>query len=67
MHKHSSDKSKKFKQTSARKLMAYVFWDRKGVLMVDFVQQGTTITSEVFSKMLNRSCIGPFRTKGMEC
>jgi hypothetical protein len=34
-----------FKQMlSARKLMATVFWDRKGVLMVEFMQQGTTIT-----------------------
>jgi hypothetical protein len=30
-------KRKKFKQTlSARKLMATVFWDRKGVLIVAF-------------------------------
>jgi hypothetical protein len=29
MHTHSPNKPKKFKQTSARKLMAAVFWDRK--------------------------------------
>jgi hypothetical protein len=34
MHTHSPDKPKKFKQMSAKKLMAAVFWDRKGVLMV---------------------------------
>jgi hypothetical protein len=28
--------------------MATVFWDRKGVLMVEFMQQETTITSEVY-------------------
>jgi hypothetical protein len=28
--------------------MATVFWDRKGVLMVEFMQQGTTIMSEVY-------------------
>jgi hypothetical protein len=28
--------------------MAAVFYDRKGVLMVDFMQQGATITSEVY-------------------
>jgi hypothetical protein len=39
---------------------------RKGVLMVKFVQQGTTITSEVYCESL-KYCIGPFRTKGMEC
>jgi hypothetical protein len=31
----------------ARKLMAAVFWDMKGVLTVEFIQ-GTTITSEVY-------------------
>jgi hypothetical protein len=30
---------------SARKLMATVFWVRKGVLIVEFMQQGTAITS----------------------
>jgi hypothetical protein len=45
MHTHSPSKPKKFKQTlSARKLMAAVFWDRKGVLIVEFMQQGTTVT-----------------------
>jgi histone-lysine N-methyltransferase SETMAR len=28
--------------------MISVFWDRKGVVMVEFVQQGTTITSEMY-------------------
>jgi hypothetical protein len=48
MHTHSPNKLKKFKQTSARKLLATVFWDRKGVLMVEFLQQGTAITSEMY-------------------
>jgi hypothetical protein len=34
---------KKFKQTSARELMETVFWDRKGVLMVEFMKQGATM------------------------
>jgi hypothetical protein len=51
-------KPKKFKKASARKLMATVFWDRKGVLMVEFMQQGTTITSEVYCETL-KSCVGP--------
>jgi hypothetical protein len=42
MHIQSPNKCKKFKQTlSARKLMVAVFWDRKGVLMVAFILQGT--------------------------
>jgi hypothetical protein len=53
MHAHSPNKPKKFKQTlSARQLMVTVFWDRKGVLMVELVQQGTTLTSEVYCKTL---------------
>jgi hypothetical protein len=43
MHTHSPNKPKKFRQTYARKLMATVW-----VLMVEFMQQGTTITSEVY-------------------
>jgi acyl-CoA thioesterase len=52
MHTHSSNKLKKFKQTSGRKLMATVFWDRKGVLMVEFMQEGTTITSQIYCTAL---------------
>jgi histone-lysine N-methyltransferase SETMAR len=36
--------------------MATVFWDRKGVLMVEFMQQGTTITWEVHCKTLRKLC-----------
>jgi hypothetical protein len=39
-----TDKPKKFKQTlSARKLMTAVFWDRRGVMMVEFMHQVTSI------------------------
>jgi histone-lysine N-methyltransferase SETMAR len=55
MHTNSSNKPKKFKQRlSVRKLMATVFWDRKGVLMVEFIQQGTTITSVVYCETLKK-------------
>jgi hypothetical protein len=47
VHTHSPNKPKKFKQTSARKLMAAVFWDRKQVLMLEFMQQGTAVTLEM--------------------
>jgi hypothetical protein len=36
--------------------------DRKGVLMVEFMQQGTTITSQVYCETL-KNCLGPFRKK----
>jgi hypothetical protein len=31
--------------------MAPVLWDRKGVLLVEFMQQGTTITSEMYCEL----------------
>ena len=44
MHTHSPNKPKKFKQTlSNRKMMAAVFWDRKGNLLTEFMAPGTTI------------------------
>jgi hypothetical protein len=55
MHTHSPNKPRKFKQTlSARKPMATVFWNAKGVLLVDFMPQGTTITSEVYCETLKK-------------
>jgi hypothetical protein len=57
MHAHSPNKPKKDKPTSARNLMATVFLDRKGVLMVEFVQRGTTM-SEVYCETLKISA-GP--------
>jgi hypothetical protein len=57
MQTHSSNKPKKFKQTLfARKLMATVFWDRKELLMVEFMQQGTTITSETYWETPKTRC-----------
>jgi histone-lysine N-methyltransferase SETMAR len=38
--------------------MVAVFWDRKGVLMVEFMQKGTIITLEVYCEAL-KNCIGP--------
>jgi hypothetical protein len=37
--------------------MATVFWDRKVVLMVDFMEQGTTVTSHVYCETL-QTCVG---------
>jgi histone-lysine N-methyltransferase SETMAR len=55
MHTHSSNKLKTFNpMLSAKKLMAAVFWDRKGVMMGEFMQQGTTITSEVYCETLEK-------------
>jgi hypothetical protein len=66
MHTYSPNKPKKFKQTSARKLRATVFWDMKGVQMAEFMQKGTTITFKVYCESL-KTRVDPFRTKGVEC
>jgi histone-lysine N-methyltransferase SETMAR len=40
--------------------MANVLWDRKGVLTVEFMQQGTTMTSEVYCEThTQKNCVGP--------
>jgi hypothetical protein len=54
MHTHSSNKPRKFKQTSVRKLMATVLWDRKGVLIVECMQQETAMTPEVYCGTLKK-------------
>jgi histone-lysine N-methyltransferase SETMAR len=55
MHTHFPNKPKKFKQTlSNLKMMATVFWDRKGILSTEFMAPGTTITSEVYCETLNK-------------
>lgn len=54
--RHStSPKKVKFKQTiSARKIMCTVFWDRKGVLLVDFLPRNDTINSTTYCETLNK-------------
>jgi hypothetical protein len=57
-HTHSPKKPKKFKHTlPAWKLMTTVFWDRKGVLVVECMQRRITITSQVYCKTKNCGAI----------
>jgi hypothetical protein len=61
MHTHFLNKLKSLnKHLPTRKPMATVSWNRKGVLIVEFMQQGTTMMPEVYCKTLKK-------TKGMEC
>jgi histone-lysine N-methyltransferase SETMAR len=54
-HPRSPSKPRKFKQTlSTRKSMATIFWDRKGILLVKFMPQGTTINAAVYCATLRR-------------
>ena len=54
--KHTGSlKRKKFKQMiSTRKIMCTVFWDRQGVLLVEFLPQGTKINSAVYCETLKK-------------
>jgi hypothetical protein len=58
----SSPIKKKFKQTiSTCKIMCTVFWDRKGVLLVEFLPQGSTIATHL------RNCVVRSRTGDVAC
>jgi histone-lysine N-methyltransferase SETMAR len=50
---HNKRKSLNKPCLPVRKL-ATVFWDRKGVLMVEFMQQGTTTTLELYCETLKK-------------
>lgn len=54
--RHSTSPTKvKFKQTiAARKIMCTVFWDRKGMLLVDFLSRGDTINSATYCETLKK-------------
>jgi hypothetical protein len=57
MHAHSPNKPKNFKQTSACQKAdgnCFLGQDMKRVLMVKFMQQGTTVMSEVYCKKLKK-------------
>jgi hypothetical protein len=53
MEAHMIANKKKFKQIiSTRKIMCTVFWDRKSVLLVEFLPQGSTINTGVYCNTL---------------
>ena len=39
---------------SAEKVMASVFWDAEGILFIDYLEKGKTITGEYYSNLLTR-------------
>lgn len=46
---------KKFKvQPSAGKVMATIFWDCKGILLIDYLEKGNTITGEYYANVLKK-------------
>jgi hypothetical protein len=53
MHTYPKTRRKSLnKRLPARKLMKTVFWDRKGVLMVEFMQRKSTIKLELYCETL---------------
>ena len=51
----TSPKPKKFKaQKSAGEIMATVFWDAQGLILVDFMRRGETINSEAYIETLQK-------------
>jgi histone-lysine N-methyltransferase SETMAR len=39
---------------SAGKVMASVFWDAKGILLIDYLEKGRTITGEYYANLLDQ-------------
>jgi hypothetical protein len=45
---------KKFKtQTSSSKVLAYAFWDKDGILLVDYLERGATIMAKYYVALLD--------------
>lgn len=41
-------------QPSAGKVVAWVFWDAEGVILLDFLERGNTINGDYYSGLINR-------------
>jgi len=53
-HTHSP-RTKKFKTSiSVKKIMEFIFWDRKGILLVDFMPPGTTVNAAAYCDTLTQ-------------
>ena len=52
---HRPWKQKKFNQApSVRKIMTTVFWDRKGILLIDFLECGLTINADAYCETVRK-------------
>ena len=57
---------KKFKtQPSAGKVMATVFWDAKGIIMLDFLPKRSTITGVYYANLLDQLRNTEVNSKGV--
>ena len=53
-HRDSPPPKKFRSQSSAGKVMATIFWDSRGILMIDYMPHKTTITSEYYADLLRK-------------
>lgn len=54
-HKKGTPPPKKFKVSqSAGKIMATIFWDTEGILLIDYKERGVSITGEYYASLLDR-------------
>lgn len=50
-----SPRPKKFRvQKSAGKILASVFWDKDGIILIDYLEQGRTITGAYYTELLTK-------------
>ena len=55
MEAHWLTPAKKFRtQPSASKVMATVFWDSKGIILIDYKPAGTSITGEYYANVIKQ-------------
>jgi [histone H3]-lysine36 N-dimethyltransferase SETMAR len=53
--KHTTSPTVKFRKTaSAGKVMASVFWDSEGVLMIDYLERGKTVTGAYYAELIRK-------------
>jgi ribonuclease PH len=45
---------KTIRKLSVDKVLATVFWDNKGILLIVFLQKGRTITREYYTELLEK-------------
>jgi len=65
-HHTHSPRTQKFKTSiSVKKIMVSVFWDRKGILLVDFMPPGATINADAYCDTLTRLRAIQNKSRGM--
>ena len=53
-HRSSPPPKKAMTVKSAGKVMASIFWDAKGILMIDYLPKSETINGEYYVKLLDK-------------